>query len=508
MNASAPIRFLAGAVLSLISVFALTLPVAARTDGTPGPVLLLTIKGPIGPATSDYIKRGLEKSRERGAAVVVLKMDTPGGLDTSMREIIQEILGSPVPIVSYVSPKGARAASAGTYILYASHVAAMAPATNLGAATPVQIGMPGLPKPGSPNRGTGNESSDSGGKDGAPDAPEKPHPTLEDKVVNDAVAYIRGLAQLRGRNAEWAAKAVTEAASLSAEGALEAKVIDLIADDLDQLLRKLDTRNVDIKGGVVSLAGIDKALVVAVEPDWRTELLSILSNPNIAFIFFLVGIYGLIFEVTHPGAVVPGVIGGISLLLAMFGLHLLPINFAGLGLIFLGVAFMVAEAFIPSFGALGIGGVIAFVIGSVILMDTDVPGFQVSKPMIGSVAGISAALFTLVIMVAVKSRHRPVVSGQEELIGSIGEVTKWSKLKGWIRIHGENWHASAATPLKRGTHVRVTGIDGLDLIVEPKEQKESGRRTTGRKPSNPGETGSTGAQLDPLGKDMENQHDS
>jgi len=417
-------------------------------------------------------------------------MDTPGGLDTSMREIIQEILESPVPIVSYVSPKGARAASAGTYILYASHVAAMAPATNLGAATPVQIGMPGLPKPGSPNRGTGNESSDRGGM---PDAPAKPHPTLEDKAVNDAVAYIRGLAQLRGRNAEWAAKAVTEAASLSAEGALEAKVIDLIAEDLDQLLRKLDTRNVDIKGGVVSLAGVHKAPVVTVEPDWRTELLSILSNPNIAFIFFLVGIYGLIFEVTHPGAVVPGVVGGISLILAMFGLHLLPINFAGLGLILLGVAFMVAEAFIPSFGALGIGGVIAFVIGSVILMDTDVPGFQVSKPVIGSVAGISAALFTLVIMLAVKSRNRPVVSGQEQLIGSIGEVTKWSKLKGWIRIHGENWHASAAKPLKRGTQVRVAEIEGLDLIVEPTEQKESGRKTTGQKPSNPGEPGPTGA---------------
>ena len=472
MNASAPIRFLAGAVLSLISVFALNLPVAARTDNASGPVLVLTIKGPIGPAISDYIIRGLGKSRSQGVAVVVLRMDTPGGLDTSMREIIQEILKSPVPIVSYVSPKGARAASAGTYILYASHVAAMAPATNLGAATPINIGMPGLPKPEPPDPRTGNDRGDKS-KDDTPDTKTKPHPSLKDKVVNDAVAYIRGLAQLRGRNAEWAEKAVTEAASLSAEGALEEKVIDLIADGLDQLLRKLDERSVKVKNAVVSLAGIDKALVITFEPDWRTKLLSILSNPNFAMIFLLIGIYGLIFEVTHPGTVVPGVIGGICLLLAAFGLHLLPINYAGLGLILLGIVLMVAEAFAPSFGALGIGGVIAFVFGSVILMDTDAPGFEVSKLLIGSVSGISAAVFTLIIVFVVKSRHRQVVSGREEMIGGIGEVTKWSKLNGWIRIHGENWQASAAEPLKSGIQVRVVEVDGLDLIVEPTEHKEN-----------------------------------
>ena len=489
MNANRLIRFFVGAVLGVISVFALNLYAATGPENASGPVMLLTIKGPIGPATSDYFKRGMAKARDRGAAVVILQMDTPGGLDSSMREIIQEILKSPVPVISYVSPKGARAASAGTYILYASHVAAMAPATNLGAATPVQIGMPGMPKPQAPNppapKPEAKKDTDSkNAKDDKKSEPAKPLPSMKEKVVNDAIAYIRGLAQLRDRNADWAEKAVSEAASLSATKALKENVIDVVAEDVDQLLEKVAARKIKIKNSVISLAELNKAPVVSIEPDWRTELLSILSNPNIAFIFFLIGVYGLIFEVTHPGAIVPGVIGGISLLIAMFGLSVLPINFAGLGLILLGVLFMVAEAFIPSIGALGIGGVVAFVIGSIILMDTDAPGFQVSRTMIGTIAGVSSILFTLIIVLAVKSRRRPVVSGQEEMIGAIGEVTDWSKLMGWIKIHGERWHATAAEPLKRGTQVEVSGMDGLDLVVQPTVE-DTASENTGTKAGEP-----------------------
>jgi len=464
---------------ALTGLFLLVLsPAAVSPAASGGPVLLLDIKGAIGPATSDYLRHGLEKGRQQGARLVVLQMDTPGGLDTSMREIIQDILNSPIPVVTFVSPKGARAASAGTYILYASHISAMAPATNLGAATPIQIGISPIqrpPAPGMGERGKMPEKGAADGKDAKESAPAKPHPTIRDKAVNDAVAYIQSLAQLRGRNAAWAEKAVTEAASLSAEAALKANVIDLMADDLRDLLGKLDARTVAIKGDARPLAGVAAAGIVAVAPNWRTKLLAVLTTPNLVLILFLAGVYGLIFEFTNPGAIVPGVIGGIALLLALFGLNVLPINFAGLGLILLGLIFMVAEAFLPSFGALGIGGVIAFIIGSVILMDTDVPGFQVSRALIGSVAGFSAALFTVIIVLAVKSRRRPVVSGQEEMVGSFGEVADWSGGQGRVRIHGEIWNASSSEPLDSGGRVRVDGINGLDLIVHPAEKEEEKR---------------------------------
>ena len=448
------------AMRPLILAIAMAQTLLLSTDGAAQsnrPVVLLDIIGPIGPATADYIHRSLAKAEDRSAAAVILQIDTPGGLDSSMREIIQDILATPIPVISYVSPRGARAASAGTYILYASHVAAMAPATNLGAATPVQIG--GLPKPPNPAPMPKEAEHEKNKNDNA-------HPSLTDKAISDAVAYIRSLAQMRGRNAIWAEKAVREAASLSAEEALNSNVIDLIALDLDDLITAIDGLEVGLADEHQILSTKDADIVI-IEPDWRTDLLALITNPNLVYIFMLVGFYGLIFEFTHPGAVLPGVVGGICILLALFALHILPINYAGLGLILLGLAFMVSEAFLPSFGALGIGGVIAFVIGSVMMLDTDVPGYGIDWVLIAGVGGISGGFFVLVLTLAVKARKKPVVSGREELIGSPGEVTEWDHREGRITVRGELWQATARQTLSPGEEVRITKIEGLVLVVEP-----------------------------------------
>lgn len=412
--------------------------------------LLLEIDGPIGPATSNYLHQALEHAAP-GTRLIILRMDTPGGLDSAMRDIIQDILSSPVPIVTYVAPSGARAASAGTYILYASHVAAMAPATNLGAATPVAIGMP--KRPAAPTSGEESEP--------APDAGKQ-------KLVNDAVAYIRGLAQSRGRNVEWAEKAVREAASLSAEEALAQGVIELIASDVSDLVKQLHGRTVTVQGQerVLDTEGL---LLEQLEPDWRTRLLSVIANPNIAYVLMLVGIYGLIFEFSNPGLGAPGVIGAICLLLALFAFQALPINYAGLALLMLGIALMVGEAFVPSFGILGIGGVIAFVFGSIILMETDAPGYGISPALIGAFAIFSLLLFSLLLGMVIKARRRPVVSGREELVGALGEVVADFDGEGRVHLHGENWQARSSQPLRRGQRVRVSARDGLVLAVEPAE---------------------------------------
>ena len=415
-------------------------------------IVQLKINGAIGPASADYLIRSLENITEQ-TELVILQLDTPGGLDSSMRDIVKVIINSSVPIVSFVAPSGARAASAGTYILYASHFAAMAPGTNLGAATPVKIGgisPPKLPKPGDDKKPEG---------DTEPDA-------MKQKMINDAAAYIRGLAEMRDRNKEWAELAVREAASLSAKEALEKNVINIVANDVNGLINQLEGRAVTIHNTERILNTIGKTLI-KVDPDWRSRLLSVITNPNVAYILMLVGIYGLIFEFSNPGAILPGTVGAISLVLALYAFQLLPINYAGLALILLGLALMVAEAFEPSFGVLGIGGIIAFVFGSIILMDTKAPGFGIDIVLIVSFTLVSATLLIFVIGMALKARKRPIVSGLEELIGSKAIVVNDFDELGVVTIHSETWKAHTKASVQKGQSVKVTNVNGLTLEIEP-----------------------------------------
>jgi len=447
-----------GFFLSLFIIVSLFWLISVSAEQSGKTIIQLTIADAIGPATADYVERSLNAAREQQAELVIIRLDTPGGLDTSMRSIIKNISNSSVPVVTYVAPTGARAASAGTYILYASHVAAMAPGTNVGAATPVQIGG-GLPTPGKTD-----DNKDNKDKPPAGDAVSD----MKRKIVNDAVAYIQGLADLHGRNKEWAEKAVREGASLPATEALKLNVIDIIATGTTDLLKQVHGRSVKVQGypRVLNTEGLS---VTPLDPDWRSRFLSVITNPNVAYILMLVGIYGIILEFSNPGAIVPGTIGAICLLLALYSFQLLPINYAGFGLILLGVALMVGEAFEPSFGILGIGGVIAFVIGSIILIDTEVPGFGIDISIIATFAVSSALIFIFVVGMAIKARRRPVTSGLDELINGEAIVIDDFDQQGTVSIHSEKWQATTSIPLHKGQHVKVTGNKGLTLFVEPME---------------------------------------
>jgi len=435
----------------------------ARANQPPVAVLL-EIRDAIGPATSDFFLRTLEQATERNARVVIVQLDTPGGLDSSMRDMIRAILASPIPVAIYVSPSGARAASAGTYLLYASHIAAMAPATNLGAATPVQIGAPSMPAP------QGPKPDDSKPDESKPDSAEKSQPpsgsAMEHKMVNDAVAYIRGLAELRNRNAEWAESAVRTAASLSATQALAQKVIDIQAADVTDLLRQMDGRVVKVSTGELTLATADLT-VERVEATWRTKLLAMLTNPNVAYLLMLIGVYGLLLEGYNPGAILPGVVGAIALLLALYAFQVLAVNYAGLGLMILGIALIVAEAFAPSFGSLGLGGVVAFVIGSIILMDTNAPGFTVARGLIGGIAVAGALVALLISTYFSRSRKRPVVTGTEQLLHEPVVAMADFERTGPVRVRGEIWNAVTREAVKAGDPLRIVRVDGLTLQVEP-----------------------------------------
>jgi|SoiMethySBSTD1v2_1073268.scaffolds.fasta_scaffold03821_18 membrane-bound serine protease (ClpP class) len=466
----------AGGVAMLLALLLQT-PTLAQQASAPLPsrqALIIDVQGAIGPAIADYVARHLAALDPTIVGLVILRLDTPGGLDIAMRKIIRAELASPVAVAAYVAPSGARAASAGTYITYAASVAAMAPGTNLGAATPIAIGgMPEMPggEPTAPEKKPGEPDK----KDGAKEEQSPPEGDVETrKMVNDAVAYIRGLAQLHGRNADWAESAVRGAASLPAEEALKLGVIDLVAPTLEELLRKIDGREAIVDGKRQKLATAD--LVLTEEPlDWRTQLLVVITDPNIAYILMLIGIYGLIFELSNPGAILPGVLGGICLLMALFAFSVLPIDYAGVALVLLGIALMASEAFVTSFGILGLGGIVAFVIGSIIMFEPGSSNFGLSISVIVASTLVSAGLLLLTLTMLVRSRRRAVVTGGAALIGATASVIEWTEGEGRVRLAGEIWRARAASihsgTLRPGQRVKVQGRDGLMLLVERVEDQ-------------------------------------
>ncbi len=470
-------RLVAALLLGPMLPWGLAGAASPADSGGAGRAAILEINGAIGPATSHYIVQGLESAQQRSDRLVVLEMDTPGGLDTAMRDIIRAILASSVPVVAYVSPSGARAASAGTYILYASHVAAMAPATNLGAATPVPVGgepetqpVP-LPKPegGTPDRPAGQAAehgSDKSTGSGGGEPVGAPRSAMERKVVNDAVAYIRGLAELRGRNADWAEQAVRGAASLSASAALQQKVIDVIARDVPDLLARIDGREVQLDARTVRLATRELG-VVRIKPDWRTQLLAVITNPTVAYGLMVIGIWGLLLEGYNPGAVLPGVAGSICLLIALFAFQILSVNYAGLALVVIGTAMIIAEFFFPTYGSLGVGGIIAFVVGSLILFDTDVPGLRVGRPVLAALATVGALMIAAIVYVASRAMRHPVATGAQGMIGASAEVVADFSGRGRVRYGGELWNARSDRPLRAGELARIVRVEGLTLWVEP-----------------------------------------
>jgi membrane-bound serine protease (ClpP class) len=446
-------RLLLTAILFIAVVIAVTLRGLHGQTPSDAPVLLVDVKGAIGFTTTDYFAKALERAATLGSPVVLARLDTPGGLLSSTRQMIHAILASRVPVVMYVAPNGSRAASAGTYLLYASHIAAMAPGTHVGAATPIALSAPGLPGPPSPSKSEKQSESD-------------PASSAERKSINDAVAYIRSLAEIRGRNADWGEKAVREAATLTATAALKLNVIDVIAKDVDELLSSIDGRLIATASGEVRLATKGRH-VAELKPDWKMEVMSVITDPNIALILLMIGVYGIIFEFLTPGAIAPGVVGGVCLIVALTALSVLPVNLGGLALLLFGIALMVVEAFAPSV-VIGVGGLIAFVLGALFLFDpgdTDIP-LRVSWQVLVGMAVLSAAFFMGVLGFAVRARRRPVRTGAEEMIGSTGKIVDWAQDRGHILLYGEIWSARSSQDLAKGQEVRVVARTGLTLEVE------------------------------------------
>ncbi|TJW07303.1 MAG: nodulation protein NfeD [Mesorhizobium sp.] len=439
--------------------------VTEEASGRERVALRVEIDGAIGPASAMQIEEALAVAAERNAEVLILQMDTPGGLVTSMREIIADILASPVPVIGYVAPAGGHAASAGTYILYATHVAAMAPGTNLGAATPIEMGGPLPSFPG------GDDKNNDAGKD------QKNAPAgdaMIAKATNDAVALIRSLAELRGRNAEWGEKAVREAASLSASAALQERVVDFIARDTTELLQLADGRTVEVSGRKQALA--TKGLPVeTLEPGWLIQLLAVITDPNIAVILMLVGVYGLVFEFMSPGAVAPGVIGTICLLLGLYALNLLPISYAGLALMLLGIVFLVVEAFNPTV-VLGLGGVAAFLLGAAMLLRIEGPGFEMSWAVIGTAAVLTLGLALLTGSYLWAVRKNVPRVGAQAMQGLPAKVLDWQGGEGHVLAGGERWRAKADEPLAVGDSVEVADVRGLVLTIRRRNVGNDGAR--------------------------------
>ncbi|MCA1388209.1 nodulation protein NfeD [Bradyrhizobium sp. IC3123] len=438
------------AAITVVALICCLLPSSAEESKRVA--LVVSIDGAIGPASASYVREALATASERRAEVVLLRMNTPGGLNSSMREIIADVLASHVPVIGYVAPSGAHAASAGTYILYATHIAAMAPGTNIGAATPVQIGgpLPGLPS-GTPD------------KDGK-DKKDEPKDAMTAKATNDAVAFIRSLAELRNRNAEWAERAVREAATLSANGALEAHAIDLVARDQAELLRQVDGRVVELAGGKTQRLATKDAVVEAIEPGQISRFLAVITNPNVAFILLMVGIYGLIFEFMSPGAVAPGVIGAICLLIGLYALNLLPINYAGLALMLVGLVLLTVEVFNPTL-VVGFGGIIAFVLGAMMLFRSEAPGYQLSWWVIGTTAVVFSGFVLIVLGSLRRVRKAPALLGAQAMRGLPAEVLDWNGNEGHVFAHGERWQARGAETFKPGETVEVANVVDLTLLI-------------------------------------------
>ena len=425
-------------LLAAVALAALLVPAAAAGQEQPR-VLAAEFENDINPVTQDYLTGAIERGEEEGYDAVVILLDTPGGLDSSMREIIEAELAAEVPVVVYVAPQGSRAASAGVFITLAADVAAMAPQTNIGSSTPIAVGGGEIPE------------------------------DLRKKVVNDAAAYIREIAEEHGRNGDWAERAVRQASNIGAQEALEIGVVDVVAPDLPALLEEIDGLRTEPKGFVLETAGAE---VDRIQMSLWKRILDTIVDPNIIVLLMSLGVLGITVEIFNPGLIFPGTVGAISLIVGLFGLQVLPVSWAGLLLLLLAAAFFVAEAFVASHGALALAGAASFVVGALMLFDPAGPDYQVSLSVALAVGGAMALITLLVVAKIVQARRRPAQTGREELVGELGVVRTALQPSGLVFVHGEIWRAHTdGDPIPAGTTIRVEAIeDGLVLAVRPVDE--------------------------------------